>query len=155
MDNLPKRKQLRLKNYDYSQSGRYFVTICTKDRQRLFCFVGADDSVRPKSNDFRPRLNDDRPQLNDFCPNVGTIPKPIINLSPIGKIVDKCWNDINKIYPNVRTDYYVIMPDHFHGIIIINDDFTDGQDVLTGGRDVLTGERDILLNGGQSRPPPN
>lgn len=39
MDNLPKRKQLRLKDYDYSQNGYYFVTICTKDRQQLFCSV--------------------------------------------------------------------------------------------------------------------
>ena len=33
--NLPKRKKIRLDGYDYSQSGAYFVTICTKDRQEL------------------------------------------------------------------------------------------------------------------------
>ena len=36
MDRLPGRKNIRLKNYDYSQSGYYFVTICTQDRQKLF-----------------------------------------------------------------------------------------------------------------------
>jgi REP element-mobilizing transposase RayT len=33
---LPQRKQIRLKNYDYSQSGLYFVTICTENRECLF-----------------------------------------------------------------------------------------------------------------------
>jgi REP element-mobilizing transposase RayT len=33
---LPKRKNLRLKNYDYSQPGAYFVTICCQKRQPLF-----------------------------------------------------------------------------------------------------------------------
>lgn len=33
MDNLPKRKQIRLKDYDYSQNGYYFITICTHNKQ--------------------------------------------------------------------------------------------------------------------------
>ena len=33
---FPERKELRLKEYDYSQPGAYFVTICTKDRLNLF-----------------------------------------------------------------------------------------------------------------------
>ena len=32
---LPKRKNLRLKQYDYSSAGAYFVTICIKDRKRI------------------------------------------------------------------------------------------------------------------------
>ena len=36
------RKTLRLKGYDYSQNGAYFITICTKDRKPLFGAVGAD-----------------------------------------------------------------------------------------------------------------
>ena len=38
MDNekeLPQRKRLRLQNFDYSSSGAYFITICTKDRKML------------------------------------------------------------------------------------------------------------------------
>ena len=31
--NLPKRKQLRLPEYDYSAPGAYFVTVCTQDRR--------------------------------------------------------------------------------------------------------------------------
>ena len=39
---LPQRKRLRLQNFDYSSSGAYFITICTKDRKTLFAPVGAD-----------------------------------------------------------------------------------------------------------------
>ena len=39
---LPKRKPTRLKNFDYSTTGAYFITICTKDRKTLFAPVGAD-----------------------------------------------------------------------------------------------------------------
>ena len=32
---LPKRKPIRLPDYDYSTPGAYFVTICTKDRKYI------------------------------------------------------------------------------------------------------------------------
>ena len=32
---LPHRKTIRLQNYDYSQNGAYFVTICTAQRQPI------------------------------------------------------------------------------------------------------------------------
>ena len=39
MNELPKRKQIRLKHYDYSQSGTYFITICTYNRQQILSEV--------------------------------------------------------------------------------------------------------------------
>ena len=33
---LPKRKDIRLKNYDYSSPGAYFVTICKENRKNYF-----------------------------------------------------------------------------------------------------------------------
>ena len=36
MKNLRQRKSIRLKGYDYSQEGCYFVTICTKNREFIF-----------------------------------------------------------------------------------------------------------------------
>jgi hypothetical protein len=33
---FPNRKPLRLKNYDYSAAGYYFVTLCVQDRKNLF-----------------------------------------------------------------------------------------------------------------------
>ena len=44
MAELPKRKQLRLQQFDYSTPGAYFVTICTQDRKCILSdiTVGAD-----------------------------------------------------------------------------------------------------------------
>lgn len=39
---LPKRKPNRLKGYDYSKNGAYFVTICSHNNQMLFGDAGAD-----------------------------------------------------------------------------------------------------------------
>lgn len=46
---LPKRKQTRLKGYDYSTPGAYFITICTKDRKELLSkiIVGDDEGIVP------------------------------------------------------------------------------------------------------------
>ena len=46
---LPKRKPTRLKNYDYSQNGYYFITICTKNKEKILCnIVGDDAHIVPK-----------------------------------------------------------------------------------------------------------
>ena len=98
MDKLPRRKDIRLKDYDYSQAGYYFITICAMDRQKLFGeIVGADDPV---------------------CP------QPVMKANEIGKIACQCWNKINDIYDNVRTDAFCLMPNHIHGIIVISGGWT-------------------------------
>ena len=33
---LPKRKQIRIKDYDYSTPGAYFITVCTANREKIF-----------------------------------------------------------------------------------------------------------------------
>ena len=46
---LPKRKRNRLSNYDYSQNGAYFITICTKDRKPILSTIVGDDAhIVPK-----------------------------------------------------------------------------------------------------------
>ena len=48
----PCRKSIRLKNYDYSSNGYYFVTICTQNREKLFGeIVGATLRGRPNNPD--------------------------------------------------------------------------------------------------------
>ena len=44
----------------------------------------------------------------------------------LGEILKKCWIDIPKHFQNAELDYYVIMPNHLHGIIILNE---SGKDV--------------------------
>ena len=85
------RKQNRLKEYDYSQNGYYFITICTAEKSKLLCdiYVGAN-CVRPKTT-----------------------------LSEIGKLVDENIVRLNGIYETVRVDKYVVMPNHVHLILVI------------------------------------
>jgi REP element-mobilizing transposase RayT len=44
----------------------------------------------------------------------------VIILTPIGKIAQKCWNEIPEHFPFVTLDEFIIMPDHVHGILLIN-----------------------------------
>ncbi len=41
-------------------------------------------------------------------------------LNDWGKVVDECWHGISKHFKNVEMDAYIIMPNHVHGIILIN-----------------------------------
>ena len=44
-----KRKAMRLRNYDYSSNGAYFITVCVKDMKRVLSdVVGADDLGSPQ-----------------------------------------------------------------------------------------------------------
>ncbi len=43
--NLPQRKSQRLRNYDYSQNGAYFITICTHNKEHLFGTIGNGISI--------------------------------------------------------------------------------------------------------------
>ena len=44
---LPKRKQIRLTQFDYASDGAYFVTICTYQRQQLFGQITLPDASEP------------------------------------------------------------------------------------------------------------
>ena len=57
MDGLQKRKQIRLKYYDYSQNGYYFITICTKDRKPLFWKSVEADTIRPDLSEYGEIVN--------------------------------------------------------------------------------------------------
>ena len=45
---LPQRKRNRLKNFDYSTNGAYFVTICTEGRKKILCDIVGDGFPVPK-----------------------------------------------------------------------------------------------------------
>ena len=91
---LPKRKQNRLTEYDYSTPHAYFITICTNNRRNLFWM------------------------------NTGAIihdPKEV-KLSKYGMIVDASIKEISKHYPAVSVDNYAIMPNHVHLLLQIHTD---------------------------------
>lgn len=90
---LPKRKPTRLKGYDYSTPGMYFLTICVKNKKHLLSkIVGCGDF--------------DAPQMM---------------LSEYGIILDKYIKLMSNKYTHIKIDKYVIMPNHFHLIINITD----------------------------------
>lgn len=88
---LPHRVSIRLPRFDYSSSNWYYVTICTHERK---CFFGDHVGARRGSPAYI--------KLNDY-----------------GKIVSKIWNSLPK-HHNIKLDSFQIMPNHLHGIIIIN-----------------------------------
>ncbi len=50
----------------------------------------------------------------------GVVKNGKVIINDIGKIVNEYWLEIPKHYTSVELDYFVIMPNHIHGIIIIN-----------------------------------
>lgn len=78
------RRSIRLKGYDYSSEGWYFITLCTQNRDYLFGDV-----------------EDGKMILNKY-----------------GRVVDSFWNNLPERYP-IEIDDYVVMPNHFHGVINI------------------------------------
>lgn len=86
---FPKRKSSRLKGYDYSTNGAYFITICTDKRKNLFSHI------------------------------VGAIHEsPISILTFYGTAVDSIIKSLPERF-NVKIDNYIIMPNHIHMIISI------------------------------------
>jgi putative transposase len=95
------RRSIRLKGYDYTQAGAYFITIVTHDRQRLF----------------------------------GRIISRRMRLSPFGEIARDAWLESPLHQSAIVLDAFVVMPDHFHGIVIVRDGGTgDGPNMMTDRR---------------------
>ena len=100
------RKPTRLKYYDYSSAGAYFLTICVKDRKELLSKIIVGDGVLD-------------------------VPKNI--LTQYGKIADKYINQMKEFYKHIDIDKYVIMPDHIHLILSITNAKTRKQMIENHG----------------------
>ena len=92
------RKQIRLKNYDYSKPGLYYVTICTQNRECIF-------------GDIVVGVGRDRPSLIRPCYQ----PVSMI-LNQYGKIIKNIWESLPD-HHSVELDAFQIMPNHVHFII--------------------------------------
>lgn len=85
--NIHHRRSIRLKGYDYTQAGLYFITICCQDRICRFGMVENGEMI-----------------LNEY-----------------GQIAHDEWMKLAERFPNFELDVYQIMPNHIHGIIMLND----------------------------------
>lgn len=95
---FPKRKNPRLAGFDYS-SGVFFVTVCIQDRKELLSdVVAVGEGLAPPENTVE---------------NVG------VTLKPCGIIAEKQLLALEERFEGLKIDYYVIMPEHIHAIIVL------------------------------------
>jgi putative transposase len=80
-----RKPHLRWQNWNYSNSGKYFITTVTRKRVRFFGHIRNKEMI-----------------LNDM-----------------GIIANNCWLELPEHYLGIELGEFVVMPDHFHGIIII------------------------------------
>lgn len=85
----PKRKPNRLRGYDYSGNGAYFITICTQNRECILSDINVGDGF----------------------------PVPI--LTNYGIISDKFINLITEKFHTIFVEKYVIMPNHIHLLLAV------------------------------------
>ena len=90
------RRSIRLADYDYSQTGFYFITLCTHQKQYLF----------------------------------GEIRNNKMYVNQIGKVVQEEWLQSATIRKEIELDEWVIMPNHLHGIVIINSINNQDKEVI-------------------------
>lgn len=89
------RKSIRLKDYDYSQNGMYFITICTQNRNCILSNIIASD--------------------------VGAgLVSAQIKLTEIGNIINNIYLNLENQFENIKLHDFIIMPNHIHGIIEIS-----------------------------------
>jgi len=84
------RRSIRLKGYDYTRAGAYFVTICARERECLF----------------------------------GEIVEGVMVMNQFEALVEAAWHGLPSHYPWVALDRFVVMPNHFHGIIVLDGTIT-------------------------------
>lgn len=80
------RRSIRLRGYDYTQPGAYFITVCTYAHIHLF----------------------------------GEVVEGQVHLNACGRIVAGRWRALPRHGARVRLGAFVVMPNHIHGILIIN-----------------------------------
>ncbi len=91
-NNKPERKNPRLNNYDYSSAGAYFVTICTHNRQQILSRI-VGRGLAPAEVEY----------------------------TAYGKEAERQLLLLEKRYPFLRIESYVIMPDHIHMMIVFEE----------------------------------
>ena len=96
------RRSIRLKGYDYSKAGLYFITICCQNRTCRFGEIVVSENITTM-------------KLNDA-----------------GKMVDEQWLAMVERFPNIELHEYGIMPNHFHCILEIVNTQIDNNEITIG-----------------------
>ena len=91
---------LRKKTWDYQSSGFYFITINTKNRKHFFGKI-------------------ERPNYHQQ-----------MVLSELGILANNFWYEIPLQFPNVKLGAHIVMPNHVHGILTINNPLNNKNESL-------------------------
>jgi len=107
----------RLKGWNYSRDGHYFITICTQNRTHFF----------------------------------GQVENYKMYLSDIGEIVKNEWLKTIQIRQNIKLGEWIIMPNHIHVIVIIDngDNHVNGNNPTNGDKRVRRDVAPQRLYGGE------
>jgi putative transposase len=91
------RRSIRLQGYDYSSAGAYFVTVCAKNNEFVLASTGAA-----------------------CCALFGHVCNGKMALNDLGRILEQRWHALPEHHPNVELDEFIIMPNHMHFIVCID-----------------------------------
>lgn len=124
---LPDRKIIRLAEYDYNVDGVYFITICSKNREKIFSEIKTE-----KHSDGSNTVN--------------------VELTEVRKTAEKYILSSERI-AGVKIDDYVIMPNHIHIIVAL--ECSGSKNCGTSGAPSSTAEiyNTTEYNGGTSGTP--
>jgi len=106
---FPQRRSIRLKEYDYSETGAYFITIVTQERLCLF----------------------------------GNITNGVMNPNDPGKMIAQLWESLPQRFANVSLDSFIVMPNHLHGIVMLDGVRATTTDVRAPTSDVRATTSDV------------
>ncbi len=107
------RRSIRLKDYDYSNEGMYFITICCDKREDKF---------------------------GDIINN-----KMIMN--ELGNIAQTQWQELTTRFSHITLGEFVVMPNHFHGILIIENVLnSDETTKITSISDVVGAYKSLVMH---------
>jgi len=137
------RQSIRLKNYDYSQTGLYFVTVCTQNRECLFGHI----------INHPVGVGRDRPNLG-LCNHtilVGRDRPVSMILNKFGIIIKNVWESLHDHHP-VELDAFQIMPNHIHFILHIVSGAS--RYIVSGAsRYIVSGASRYIVSGASRRAP--
>ena len=89
--------------WDYGWNGAYFITICTQNRQRFFGEIACGRDAIHRVSDIH---------------RVSEIHR--VSTTPAGEIAHQYWYEIPDRFPFAELGDFIVMPNHVHGIIIID-----------------------------------
>ena len=101
---LPARKKLRMKGFNYDSDNTYFLTICKSDAAPVFCTLIPGGDAAP-------------------C---------VTELTETGRIVERQLLNSERM-PGVAVENYVIMPDHIHMLVSVNSGVPETEDAARDG----------------------